>query len=907
MKITNCRVNHMDEPLGFFMDTPVFSWNIVGCENSHMKLFTKIEIVSEGKMCAQIDWTELDNFQVQIGLTLKPRTKYQWQVSVRNEIGEEANSVNYFETGKLCEEWRAKWITCDKEESRHPIFEKTFNTKSSVKMKRARLYICGLGLYEVYVNGQRLGEEYLAPGCVSYNHYVQSYTYDATEQVKVSGQNIIAVLLGDGWYKGRFDFEHFTPPFYGDSHKLIAELHVEYEDGTTEVIFTDESWKVKRSNIVFSGIYDGEIVDDTLEKMPEENVFLVREKMPPLRDRLSLPVRTHEEFTPDIIRTPKGEMVLDIGQNMAGIFTLRVNEPKGTKIHLQFGEVLQDGCFYRDNLRTAKAEYVYISDGNEHILRPHFTYYGYRYVLVKGIENLKASDFKALALYSDVNFTCTLTTGNSKINRLIENCIWGMKSNFVDIPTDCPQRDERMGWTGDAQVFSETACILADTYPFYRKYLYDMSQEQKARNGIVPDVVPAFRMKRGSSVWGDATCIIPWNMYLSTGDSSILKEHYDSMVAWVKHMEVSDGTEHKWREGHHYGDWLALDNMQGNAAVTKGATDEGFIADVFYRISVQILAKTASILGKQKEALEYEMLAESILKGIQDEFYSPTGRCCFQTQTAAALTLKEGLHNEKRAVEMLRQCLKNSGGKLTTGFVGTPILCQVLSEHGMATEAFRLLLNEEYPGWLYEVNLGATTIWERWNSLDKNGHISSTGMNSLNHYTYGSIFAWIFKSVAGLRICEEKPGYQEVEIKPMLNWDLKYMKVEYASAFGTYRVEWKIKDLTHVYVRIEVPYKATARVVLPLTCQNEIQLNCGIHTFEYETEEPIAKSFSVKEHLRELMAHPQARSVLKEQVQDVEYISGYAGEYPLEETLKNLNYPLAVIDAIDEKLQMILF
>ena len=903
MKISNCKVNHMIEPMGFYMDNPVLSWNVTECENLDSPLYTKVNITSEGKDCGGIDWTRLDGFLTRVDIKLKPRTEYQWQVSVRNEAGEQAMSTQRFETGKLIEKWEAKWITCDKEQKQHPIFEKIFVTKKEAKIKRARLYICGLGLYEAYINEERVGEEFLAPGCVTYNHYVQSYTYDVTKQMQEQGVNKISVLLGDGWYKGRFDFERFSPGYYGDSHKLIAELYVEYVDGTTDKIITDESWKVRRSQILFSGIYDGEIVDGTLEELPEEGVTIVVEEMPPLRDRLSLPVKTHEEFKPRIIHTSKKETVLDIGQNLAGIFELRVKEPKGKKIRLQFGEVLQDGCFYRDNLRTAKAEYIYISDGEEHILRPHFTYYGYRYVLVEGIEKIEPLDFKGLALYSDLNFTGTLVTGNSKVNRLIENSIWGMKSNFVDIPTDCPQRDERMGWTGDAQAFSETACLLANTYPFYRKYLYDMGQEQRARKGVVPDVVPAFRMSRGSAVWGDATCIIPWNMYLSTGDISILEEHYDSMVAWVEHIRDVDGTEHKWRERRQYGDWLALDNTRGNAAATKGATDEGFIADVYYRKSTLILAKTAALLGRQKDALEYQNLADHILNEIRDEFYSVTGRCCFQTQTAAVLTLAEGLHEEKRAVELLKKCLKDSGGKLTTGFVGTPFLCQVLSDHGMEKDAFDLLMNEEYPGWLYEVNLGATTIWERWNSLDENSHISSTGMNSLNHYTYGSITAWLFKAVAGLTICEDTPGYGVVEIKPLLNWSLRIVKMIYPSVFGTYEVEWKIQDLNHVYVRIEVPYKAVAKVTLPMTNQAAQVLTAGEYEYEYETIGPIAQIYSVENYLRDMMAKPALHKVLKEHIEGVDYLASYAGEYPLLETLRNLGYAKEKIDVIDGKLK----
>lgn len=901
MKITACKVNHMITPLGFTMKNVTFSWVVEGAEVKESRIIVR----ENDGIVYDTGWNSLNSLGATLDIRLLPRKRYEWVVSVRNNKGEAVRSeVNYFETGKLDEAWTAKWIGCFGEEKRLPIFTKKFAKASDSAVVGARLYICGLGLFEASLNGEKIGEEYLAPGCNAYNHFVQVYTYDVTSMVMAD--NKLSVLLGDGWYMGRFDFENVKAKgFYGDSHKLIAELHISYEDGSKQVVVTDESWHVERSNILFSGIYDGEIVDDTLEACEPEKCVVLTESLPKLMDRLSLEIKAHEELAPKLVITPKGEQVLDIGQNMAGIFRFRVHEDKGTKIHLQVGEVLQDDCFYRDNLRTAKAEYIYISDGEEHVLVPHFTFYGYRYVKVEGIKDLRAEDFTAVALYSDMPIEGRLVTGNELVNKLISNTTWGMKSNFIDTPTDCPQRDERMGWTGDAQAFSETACFLAKPYAFYRKYLYDMACEQSARGGLVPDVVPAFSMNSGSAVWGDATCIIPWNMYLSTGDMSILKEHYDSMVAWLRFIEKIDGDNHEWRSRKQYGDWLALDMPGKGAAQTKGATDEGFIADVYYRKSAIIVAKTAKLLGKTEDAAYYSELADKLLKGIQEEYFSVTGRCCVQTQTAALLTLKEGLHDKERAKASLKYLLEENNNKLATGFIGTTILCETLTECGMTEEAFLLLLNEEYPGWLNEIKLGATTIWERWNSLDETGHISSTGMNSLNHYTYGSIVSWLWKDVVGLHIKEAAPGFKEVEIKPQVNWKLRSVEAVYPSAAGTYEVSWRAVDKHHLKLRVLVPCGCKATIYLPLSDKEPINVDAGVYEYSYETICSIARVHTIDEKLKTLLAAgADVKAVIQKEFLDniADHMLGFIADYPLSETMRNWGYSAEFMDDLNKKL-----
>lgn len=895
MKIVSCKVNHLKDPVGYSMKKCVFSWIV----EEERAVSSRICVYEDHVQIADSGWGDLDPLGTYVPVELKPRTAYSWRVSAKNEAGDLFRSdENTFETGKRDEPWIGKWITCEKDEVRHPLFYQNFALGG--KPVSARLYLCGLGLYEAFINGKKVTQECLLPGINSYDCWLQAQTFDVTGLL--AEENRLSILTGNGWYKGRNYFESEERNIYGDSFRVIAELHITFADGSCRVISTNEEWFVERSNIVSSGIYDGEVIDDTLPKLPVEKAIILQEKLPPLTDRLSIPMVVKEHFKGNVVDTPDGETVLDIGQNMAGSFSLRVKEPYGTKIHLQFGEVLQDGNFYRDNLRTAKAEYIYISDGEEHTLRPAFTFYGYRYVKITGIANLNPEDFDAFAIYSDMEMRGTLKTGHAGINRLIQNTVWGMKSNFVGNPTDCPQRDERMGWTGDAQVFSETAGFLADTYLFFQRYLVDTMYEQGKLSGCVPEIVPAFLCKRGCSVWGDAICVIPWNLYLYYGDKTILEDCYEGMKAWISYIQQVDGEDHGYRKVFHYGDWLALDSPDWNESATKGGTDEGFIADVYYHKSALITAKTARILGDAEGAGYYEALADRILKEINYEFYSPAGRCCIPTQTAQVLTITEKLNHVTRAQEMLRDLLLRTGNKLTTGFVGTPFLCACLVECGMEEEAFGLLLNEEYPGWLHEVNMGATTIWERWNSLDESGHISSTGMNSLNHYAYGSIVGWMWKDVAGIHVSEDAPGLKKLRIEPHVNWKLRYVEAEYDSVCGKLKIMWELPDIDHVHIKISVPVSCETRIKLPFYESDEVVLAGGEFEITYQTTVPVVKRHSAEENLRSLLACADTKQVLREQLDDLDYIISVGMDYPLRETLYNLKYEDVYIQSLNEKL-----
>lgn len=893
MRITECKTNHLVNPLGYMMGKPVFSYVVSESRGKKQEAARIVVAADEGMDEVLLDtgWSgEIDSLAYEAQMELKPCTRYYWTVSVKSDAGEEgASEVNWFETGKREQKWQAKWITCGEKDGRHPWFSKDIPVKGNVAW--ARLYICGLGLYEAYLGGERIGTEYLAPYCNNYERWLQYQTYDVTQLLRQGSR--LEVLLGNGWYKGRFGFDQSLNQkgYFGDSWKLIAELQVVYEDGRSETFGTDEGWKVRYGKITESSIYDGEVWDMNLADTDEEDVLVCEAEMPPLTDRLSTPVAVREELSPiGLIHTPTGEMVLDLGQNLAGSFRLKVNVPKGEKVYLQFGEILQDGNFYRENLRTAKAEFTYVSDGMERVVQPRFTFYGYRYVKVEGIPDLRKEDFTACVLYSELPETGRLVTGHDLVNRLILNTEWGQKGNFIDVPTDCPQRDERMGWTGDAQVFSPTACFLRDSYAFYRKYLHDCWQEQLQHGGEVPNVIPAVGNQGCAAVWGDAACIIPWNVYLFYGDKSILEEQFDSMKAWVDYIERKDGDDFGWRKVFHFGDWLALDNPMGGADQVMGGTDTGFIASVYYANSARLTAKAARVLGRDGEAAHYEALADKVRREVREEFYSMTGRCCINTQTALIMTLYFGLAEDEEKTRMaLKQKFNETGHKLQTGFVGTPLMCNVLSDYGMDDLAYELLLNEEYPGWLYEVNLGATTIWERWNSVMPDGSISSTGMNSLNHYSYGSIVEWMFRHCAGINPVEEAPGFRMALLKPVPNWKLRHLEARCRTAAGTYRSEWKALDEKHVEIRVEVPFGCQARLRLPLAPENvyedksnpmfehvengECLLTAGSYCVSYETSRPLVQRLSTNSTMRELLQDPKAKKLLLE-------ISPMAGQLP---------------------------
>lgn len=836
MYISRLRVNHKKNPLGFNLAKIHLSWEVKDvCGKWAVE--TRI-IVSESSNMEKLvyDSGVQENYhenQMLVSFDLKPRTRYYWQVEVKDDKGDCAKSnPAWFETGKLQESWTAKWIGTEENEKRMPLLYKEFELKE--KPESVRWHVCGLGLYEAYVNEKKAGREFLMPGYHCYDSFLEYQTLDVTELLS-QGKNKIAVLLGEGWYKGRFGFDGDYRNLYGNQKKCIGELHIRYANGQEECIVTDSSWKAEESSICENGIYDGEHIDETLEhKMLSVEEI---EETRPLVERFNPRIHKVEEFQPVSVKQEDEALLLDFGETVTGWVEITGAFETGQKVMMQYGEVLQKGRFYRDNLRTAKAEFTYVSKGKGETIRPHFTYYGFRYVKIKGLNPEKEYKFIAYRIMSDIERTGWVATDHDKVNHLLENTLRSQKCNFLDIPTDCPQRDERMGWTGDAGIFASTACFHMDSGSFFHHYMKNMQAEQEKCNGAIPFFVPRPKVKKeehtnpfyldsGAAVWGDAATLIPWRLYQFYGDKAMLEEQYPVMKAWVDYeYERTKENEipYLWQNDRQLGDWLALDN--GNINNPIGKTDSGFIASVYHYWSTKMVKEAAESLGLEESKVYAER--EKEIRNAILNYYFPDKKFCLEyTQTACALLLYLKLYPEgEREVitAKLAELLKKNNGHLNTGFVGTPILCMALSENGQNQLAYDLLLNEDYPGWLHEVNLGATTVWERWNSLEEDGSISGTGMNSLNHYAYGSIAEWIYRYMCGLN-----PSIGEavkMTIYPMPDQRLKKAEGSWRSVFGKYVCAWNWKSEQEVVCNIEVPFNVNARFILP--DGTEEILDCG--------------------------------------------------------------------------------
>ena len=836
MYISRLRVNHKKNPLGFNLAKIHLSWEVKDvCGKWAVE--TRI-IVSESSNMEKLvyDSGVQENYhenQMLVSFDLKPRTRYYWQVEVKDDKGDCAKSnPAWFETGKLQESWTAKWIGTEENEKRMPLLYKEFELKE--KPESVRWHVCGLGLYEAYVNEKKAGREFLMPGYHCYDSFLEYQTLDVTELLS-QGKNKIAVLLGEGWYKGRFGFDGDYRNLYGNQKKCIGELHIRYANGQEECIVTDSSWKAEESSICENGIYDGEHIDETLEhKMLSVEEI---EETRPLVERFNPRIHKVEEFQPVSVKQEDEALLLDFGETVTGWVEITGAFETGQKVMMQYGEVLQKGRFYRDNLRTAKAEFTYVSKGKGETIRPHFTYYGFRYVKIKGLNPEKEYKYTAYRIMSDIERTGWVATDHDKVNHLLENTLRSQKCNFLDIPTDCPQRDERMGWTGDAGIFASTACFHMDSGSFFHHYMKNMQAEQEKCNGAIPFFVPRPKVKKeehtnpfyldsGAAVWGDAATLIPWKLYQFYGDKAMLEEQYPVMKAWVDYeYERTKENEipYLWQNDRQLGDWLALDN--GNINNPIGKTDSGFIASVYHYWSTKMVKEAAESLGLEESKVYAER--EKEIRNAILNYYFPDKKFCLEyTQTACALLLYLKLYPEgERDVitAKLAELLKKNNGHLNTGFVGTPILCMALSENGQNQLAYDLLLNEDYPGWLHEVNLGATTVWERWNSLEEDGSISGTGMNSLNHYAYGSIAEWIYRYMCGLN-----PSIGEavkMTIYPMPDQRLKKAEGSWRSVFGKYVCAWNWKSEQEVVCNIEVPFNANARFILP--DGTEEILDCG--------------------------------------------------------------------------------
>ncbi|MGI6056737.1 MAG: family 78 glycoside hydrolase catalytic domain [Bilifractor sp.] len=884
MKVSDIRINGIRNPLGYSLENLRAMWILSGTEKEKVSS-TAIE-VSLRKDFSDLVYRKSGKNLSQTGERLLfdplPRTRYYVRVSVTLEDGRTVRDDEeaWFETSKMEEPWSGKWLTTDSEDI-HPVFIREIALQKPAAS--ARLYISGLGLYEARINGAKVGDEVLTPYYNDYHTEEQYQTFDVTELLNgACGEkpSVLEVYLGNGWYKGKFGLGH-TDKNFGSRFLLIAELHIRYEDGNEEVIGTDQTWRYRGSDIGLSDIYDGETLNRLLyenRENPLKDPIVAGEDLPegrlaarhslPVKEMLDMPVR-------EVIHTPSGETVLDFGQNFAGYVTFRAAFPKGTEIILDFGEILQDGFFYNANYREARSRYVYISDGREEVVRPHFTFFGFRYCRVTGWPGeAAAEDFTGKAVFSDMKQTGEIETGHAGVNRLFLNALWGQRSNSVDLPTDCPQRDERLGWTGDAQVFAGTACYNMDAAAFYDKFIRDLREEQVKYDGILPGVIPVLDPKGPifSSVWGDIAAFLPAVLYEHYGDRSALSSCYTMMKDWVDKITREDrkrGQQYLYNFGNQLGDWLALDGRTEQSM--NGGTDEYYIGSNYYAMSVKKTADAAEALGRDEEAREYRELYGRICDAIVREYFTASGRLAVDTQTAYIVALYSGIcPDRKRVVEGLKTRLYKDCFRLKGGFVGAPLMCRVMAENGMEEEAFYFLTQRDYPGWMHCIDLGATTIWERWNSVLDDGHLSGTMMNSLNHYAYGAVVEYLYRDVASLKPLEA--GFRKVEFAPQMSRKLQYMKAECHSPYGTWKSFWEIQKDGSVHAEITVPYGCTARIRLPFYPDKEIgEVGMGTHGYTYFPTVNLRSRYTRNTLFRDMMQDPEAREVIRQESALLDY------------------------------------
>ena len=714
--------------------------------------------------------------------------------------------------------------------------------KLAGRLTRATAYISAVGVYNFYINGKKVGDALMAPGYTSYCR-AQYQTYDITDLL--TDDSTLSILAGKGWVKGYFKHDRSKPIVYTNTAAVIARIVIEYADGSCENIVTDGSWEVYTSPVLDSEIYDGDTVDMTAEIKRVGNALLYPDKTPVLVAQRGENIVERERIAAkELIITPKGERVIDFGQNIAGYAEFRISGKAGERIVVSHAEVLDKyGNFYTDNMRTAKNLNTYVLADGENLFKPFFSFQGFRYIRLDEYPDteIRLEDITAVAIYSDIKRTGDFKCGNEKLNQLYSNIIWSQRGNFIDVPTDCPQRDERRGWTGDAQVFCRTAAINYDVERFFTKWLEDVMLEQ-GEDGSIGGYIPRGTCGRGliSTAWGDVATVCPTELYRAYGNRELLGSHYNMMKRWVEYMREFGEEEYLYLGGDHYCDWLALDAGGGQY---RGATQSDLIATAFFAYSTELLIKAGEILGEDVSA--YRELYKNVRAAFRRAFMNDGLPVIYPkadgltadrpvlspTQTAIVLILKFGLceDSERRALtDKLVELIDKNQGRMTTGFVGTPYILHALSENGRADVAYKLLLSEKAPSWLFSVNMGATTIWEHWDGINENGDFWSDDMNSFNHYAYGSVYDWMFGVMLGVKVAEGGEGYRAIDYSPIPCRDIGFAEASYDSRMGRIYTAWKYTDKGVEY-ELEIPDGVIANIDIPGLTKK--QVTGGKHYF----------------------------------------------------------------------------
>ncbi len=763
------------------------------------------------------------------GFAPKPKTRYEWQVRVwdeRNPVSD-WSAPAAFETGLLGTAWPATalWLGDGAAVARDTApgaryFRGEFDV--AAKPVKARLYLSAFGLVEPWLNGRKVGHDYFLPGWPDYRKRVFYVAYDVTAQVQ-PGRNALGLILADGWFSGTL----MRGTQYGTEPLVSAFLELTDAAGATTVVSTDKDWRRAAGPIVAQGIYYGETFDARRDDpnwcQPSGSTWAWQPVQVQggssaiMTAHFAPPVRRTEELKPVSRREVKpGVFLYDLGQNMVGWVRLKARASAGTEVTVRFAEMLDaDGTIYTKNLRTAHATATYIARGaGVETWEPRFTFFGFRYVELSGVGQPDDDAITGIVAHSDLSRIGYFECSNPLLNKLYANTLWGQKGNFLDVPTDCPQRDERLGWTGDAQVFSHTANYNFASGTFYRQWLAavrDSFRDERGGASGFADVAPDIGLRYGSAGWGDAAVIVPYVTWEHTGDRQLLEENFDSMQRWVE-AQARDWPDGIRRSKTSYGDWLAP-----GSPTREGPTPYVLIATAYFARVTDIAGRTAAELGRTEAALRDHALLAKIKAAFRHEFIADDGRMLSDEQTAYLLALGFDLVPDTLRKKVIAQLLRTIAAKnnhLSTGFLGTPLLMPVLTEIGRADLAYQILLQETYPGWLFSIKNGATTVWERWDSWTPDKGFNSEGMNSFNHYAYGSVVGWFYDTIAGLQPAEDAPGWKRFRVAPTPGGGLTSAKASVETPYGVAASDWKIAN-GRFDLMVTVPANTSASVTLP--------------------------------------------------------------------------------------------
>lgn len=850
MNIANMRVEYQINPLGIESLQPRLSWILEtkGLYDVQQKSYQIFVASSKEKLfkghfdlwdSGKVDSNESVQIQYK-GKKLYSGQYCYWKVRIwtNKNPGFIESDICYWSMGLLStDHWKAEWIGLEREKDIDFIparyLRKEFRIDQSIK--KAIVYSTALGVYELHFNGQKVNNLF-SPGWTDYAKCVQYETHDVTHLIS-QGSNAIGIVLGSGWYCGHIGMTGTC--WYGDTPYALLQLHIEYDDGSTDEIVTNQSWRVTTGPLLYSEIIMGEMYDSTKElgnwnKSEYNDSLWSKPKIlstykGQLKSILEPPIRIIKEIKPkSVTKTPRGSYIFDMGQNMVGWSSIKVRGPKGHKITLSYAEMLnEDGTLYIDNLRDAKQVDHYILSGSRQgeIYEPHFTFHGFRYVEVLNPPcNLTAQNLIGKVIHSETPRVGNLKTSDPMINQLYQNIIWGQRGNFLSIPTDCPQRDERLGWTGDAQIFFRTASYNMDVAQFFTKYLQDVVDAQLP-TGAFPDVAPDGGwiwykttvkeepwLAPDNAGWGDAGVIIPWAMYCVYNDKKILEQMYPSMKKWIFYLKERSNNYIRPDHGD-YGDWLSINSVTPNEVVNTA----------YFAYSTFLMSKIAEILDEKEESKYYQKLFKKIKKAFNRTFVDSDGRIYGDSQTVYILALRFNLLEENQKKKALRHLVENireMDNHLTTGFLGVGHILPVLSDHGEDDLAYKLLKQENFPSWLYSVKHGATTIWERWDGWTEKNGFQTPRTNSFNHYALGSVGEWMYRYMAG--IDAKKSGFRHIIIRPRIWKGLSYVEASYHSIYGEITSSWEIKNEKGVLI-VNIPANTSADIYIPNMFNNQIE------------------------------------------------------------------------------------